>query len=33
MVLSTYAHPWRDDDDRTRDAIHGLFLAHVEASG
>lgn len=25
MVLSTYAHLWRDDDDRTRDAIDRLF--------
>lgn len=25
MVLETYAHLWKDDDDRTRDAIDGLF--------
>jgi len=25
MVLSTYAHLWRDDDDRTREAIDGVL--------
>jgi hypothetical protein len=23
--MDTYAHLWRDDDDRTRDAIDGLL--------
>lgn len=26
MVLSTYAHLWRDDDDRTREAIDAVLL-------
>lgn len=25
MVLGTYAHLWRDDDDRTRDAIDAVL--------
>jgi integrase len=29
MVLSTYSHLWADDDDRTRQAIDGVF-AEVE---
>lgn len=29
MVLSTYSHLWPDDDDRTRQAIDGLFTAPV----
>jgi integrase len=25
MILETYSHLWRDDDDRTREAIDNLF--------
>ena len=32
MVLSTYAHLWPDDDDRTRQAIDGLFTNVIPAS-
>jgi hypothetical protein len=26
MVLSTYAHLWPGDDDRTREAVDGVLL-------